>query len=408
MSRRSAEELAHSGAANRVPGMKRTIGPKRCAAAKPTKSSPGSVERNQRSSTGRPSCNSMPARISGARKGTRSRAKRKPAATMTSSASRVEPSVRTRRIPPSRRSIFVTATPSATWTSASAGRSHGEPPALSTRAVRRRRITAGREARRSGWQHEAIERRRPVADDWVSEAVEALPQRPAMLVGLAVGEPMKLRADEELHLRARTCREGGALESALTSPDHDDPARSIGGVVLQIGREPDDVADCLGQRRRRVCEGDSADGQCDRADIDLRAGRRRHAEPAARCSLDGGHRRRVRVWDEDLSKPGGVAKELLERDRLLPRLTCCQRPAVDGALAARRGERRLVPVRSEQHVGRHPGSPRLHRLAKDPSVSVTEVRGDGEAVGTRPDDGDVDALNHGRCPPAARGSRSAS
>ena len=84
-----------------------------------------------------------------------------------------------------------------------------------------------------------------------------------MLVGLAVGEPMKLRADEELDLGARTCREGGALESALASPDHHDPARAVGAVVLEIGRKPDAFAHCLGQRRRRVRERDSAHGQHD-------------------------------------------------------------------------------------------------------------------------------------------------
>ena len=74
------------GALNRVPGMKRTIGPKRRSDAKPAKRTFRSVDRKKRSSTGQPSSSSIPARISGARNESRSREKRNPAATMTASA----------------------------------------------------------------------------------------------------------------------------------------------------------------------------------------------------------------------------------------------------------------------------------------------------------------------------------
>ena len=207
-------------------GMKRTRGPNRCAAAKPTKSTPGSVERNQRSRSGHPSSSSMPARISGERKESRSSAKRKPAATMTASASRIDPSLRARRAMPSLRSRPVTATPSVTRTTPStAGRSHGEPPARKTRAVSLRRKTAGSRASRSGMQDEPVQRRRAVADDRIREAIQPLADSAALPVRLAIGEPAKARAYDDLHVGAGARGERRTLETALASADDHDATR---------------------------------------------------------------------------------------------------------------------------------------------------------------------------------------
>ena len=242
-------------------------------------------------------------------------------------------------------------------------------------------------------QHEPIERRRPVTDDRIRKAVELLVDGPADAVRLAVGEPVHVGADENLDVRAGPGREGRALEATLTAPDDDHPARAVALVVLEIGREPDPLTDRVGERWRRIREGDCAHRHHHGACVHLRASLGRDAISAVGPALDRGHLGRILVDDVGVTEPGGVAEELLERNRLLPGLSGRGRPAFDRAHAFRRRERRLVPVRAEKHVLRHARPPRLHRLTEESRAS-TEVRGDGEAIGPGADDRRVDALSH--------------
>ena len=131
-------------------------------------------------------------------------------------------------------------------------------------------------------EREPVQRRRAVADDGIREAVDALLERAAGPVRLAVGEPAQLRADDDLDLRARAARQRRRLEAALAAADHDDPAAAIRLVVLALDREPDAVAHRGVEGRRGVGERRHADGDDDQRARRPRAGRRRDAEDPGR------------------------------------------------------------------------------------------------------------------------------
>ena len=177
-------------------------------------------------------------------------------------------------------------------------------------------------------QHGSVQGRRPVADDGVREPVEASPERAAARVRLPVGKPVQLRADDHLHVGPRAGGEKRALEAALAPADHDHAARLVGAVVLEIGCESDLHPHLLRERGRRGGERHGADGEDHRRRVDLLSPDGRQSEPPVRA-LHPSDVRGVDVADESRTEPVRVAKELLERDRLLAGLFRLGRPPVE-------------------------------------------------------------------------------
>ena len=244
-------------------------------------------------------------------------------------------------------------------------------------------------------QREPVQRRRPVADQRVGDAVQPLLHAPARLVRLAIGEPAQLRADHELHLRARAPRQRRRLEPALAAAHHHDRAVAVRLVVLAVDRERDALAEEGVERRRGVGEGRHADGHDDVARVRLPARCRRHAkQPAAAFETrDVGL---VVLGHERLAEPVGVAEELRERDRLLARLAGRARPGVDRATVPGRRQVGLVPVGAQPHVRRHARPPRLHRPAEGTDAAVGEVGRDREAERPGSDNRDIQSIGHDR------------
>ena len=185
----------------------------------------------------------------------RSSAKRKPAETTTASASRPVPSLRLSRRPSSIALEPRTATPSVTATRPSiSSRTHGRAARAQDPAGRPRGAPApGSAANAVGVQRQPVERRRAVAHDRVREAVDALLQAPTRPVGLAVGEPAQLRADDDLDVGPGAARERGGLEPALAAADDDHAAAAVRVVVLAVDRE---------RRPRRPSNASNGEGAC--------------------------------------------------------------------------------------------------------------------------------------------------
>ena len=381
------------------PGDEAAIGPNRCSAAKPTKRSPGSVERNQRSSSGHPSstatCVRMLSReeaqaLEGEAESCRQdhgiRVAHGPVA-------QAQPDVAVLVDPDDRDALgHVDA---ALDLLPQPRRATGPKDAgtyLATRAGRKRR----EDIRVKG---EPVQRRRPVAHHRIGEPVEALPHAAARSVRLAIGEPPQARANDELDVGAGAHGERRALQSSLAPADDDHAPAAI------AARSPGERWRTSRGLRRPLR---AAEARRRTAPRRLRRRpRARRARPPQRWStdsrrgpLEGCHIRRVALGYERLPEPLGVAQELLERNRLLTLLAHDPRPAVDRAEVAGRGQRGLLPVRAQEHVRRHPRAPRLHRLSECPGPSPGQVRCDREPVGARPDDRDVEPLRQSDRRPA--------
>lgn len=260
-------------------------------------------------------------------------------------------------------------------------------PASNTARERREEI---------GMQNEPVQRGRSVADHGIGESIEALSERAAGVVGLAIGEPVETRAHDQLHIGSGARGEERTLEATLTTTHDDHSTRRVGAVILKIGRERDVVSHLPVEWSRRRCERHGAYGDDERTDIDLVASVGREPEPSV-CPLDGSDVRCVDVSHEARAEPVGIAEELLERYRFLARLVSRRRPAIERPGIPRRGEGRLVPVRPEAHVRRHAGAPGLHWLAIHPNpASVAKLGRNGEPIGPRTENRDIQALGHAR------------
>jgi hypothetical protein len=95
----------------------------------------------------------------------------------------------------------------------------------------------------------------------------------------------------------------------------------------------------------------------------------------------------------------------LQRNRLFALFAGLASPPIDRSRIPTCRKRRFLPVRPEEHVGRHARSPGFHRLAKRAHTPAPQMRGDGEPVRARADDCYVEAVSHARDPLAVAGTQ---
>ena len=113
----------------------------------------------------------------------------------------------------------------------------------------------GSRAKASGWMREAVDRRRPEADDGIGQVVEPLPHGPARRVRLALGEPAHARAHEQLDARrVGAVGEQRALDAVVARADDGDAlAREV--VVAAALEHDADARIAGGSQRRRARAG---------------------------------------------------------------------------------------------------------------------------------------------------------
>ena len=260
----------------------------------------------------------------------------------------------------------------------------------------RARTVTGRFEKRSGCEHEPVDRRRPEADDRIREPEQALVRPPALLPVLALAEPAHLAAHDHLDgRRAGGVGQRGALEAVLpTADDQHAPAGELPELLmLDCERHAAGPLE-LGQLRQPAREGRHADRGHDPTGVELVAGRRAHPERAA-CPLDVADVGRVDVRHELLAEPVGVAQERLQRHRLDPLAADLVRPALQRAPVARGGQPRLAPVGAQQHLRRHHRPPRPHRRAEHAHRAKPrgEMGRERQAVGPGADDRDIQEIH---------------